>query len=248
MDPSNGHGGGYRGVEVTDGAEPALSSSGLMAVNPQDDRRRGGGGRDRDGCVLVATIAAMLMHVDDFHRRDRHRERDRDVKKERTRRSRSRSRSTHKRVSRSKSKSGSPPPRPAGRRRKTLFDVAPTGGVGVPGAVPGITNPAVVAPLAPVPVPIIAPILPPTLASGFSAPITLGGGAAPFVQPPSQQATRHARRVYVGGLPPSANEQSIAYFFSNALAAVGGNSAGPGTATNDCQCSNQCCALLASAR
>ena len=48
------------------------------------------------------------------------------------------------------------------------------------------------------------------------------------VQPPSQQATRHARRVYVGGLPPTANEQNIATFFSNALAAVGGTTAGPG--------------------
>lgn len=46
--------------------------------------------------------------------------------------------------------------------------------------------------------------------------------------PPSQQATRHARRVYVGGLPPTANEPSIATFFSSALAAVGGASAGPG--------------------
>lgn len=47
-------------------------------------------------------------------------------------------------------------------------------------------------------------------------------------QPPSQQATRHARRVYVGGLPPTGNEQNIATFFSNALAAVGGTTAGPG--------------------
>jgi splicing factor U2AF subunit len=53
---------------------------------------------------------------------------------------------------------------------------------------------------------------------------------APTVQPPSQQATRHARRVYVGGLPPSANEQTIATFFSHALAAIGGNTAGPGNA------------------
>ena len=48
---------------------------------------------------------------------------------------------------------------------------------------------------------------------------------------PSQQATRHARRVYVGGLPPTANEQNIATFFSNALAAVGGTTAGPGDDT-----------------
>ena len=45
---------------------------------------------------------------------------------------------------------------------------------------------------------------------------------------PSAQATRHARRVYVGGLPPSANEQSIATFMSHALAAIGGTSQGPG--------------------
>ena len=50
-------------------------------------------------------------------------------------------------------------------------------------------------------------------------------------QPPSQQATRHARRVYVGGLPPTGNEQNIATFFSNALAAVGGTTAGPGVLT-----------------
>ena len=53
-------------------------------------------------------------------------------------------------------------------------------------------------------------------------------GLLPGVQPPSQQATRHARRVYVGGLPPTGNEQNIATFFSNALAAIGGTTAGPG--------------------
>ena len=37
-----------------------------------------------------------------------------------------------------------------------------------------------------------------------------------------------ACRTYVGGLPPTAVEQSIATFFSSALAAIGGNSAGPG--------------------
>ncbi|KEH36537.1 U2 snRNP auxilliary factor, large subunit, splicing factor [Medicago truncatula] len=48
------------------------------------------------------------------------------------------------------------------------------------------------------------------------------------VQPMTQQATRHARRVYVGGLPPFANEQSIASFFSQVMIAIGGNSAGSG--------------------
>ena len=61
-------------------------------------------------------------------------------------------------------------------------------------------------------------------------PISWGNAicSAGQVQPPSQQATRHARRIYVGGLPPTANEQNIATFFSNALAAVGGTTAGPG--------------------
>ncbi|OAE26408.1 hypothetical protein AXG93_131s1180 [Marchantia polymorpha subsp. ruderalis] len=46
----------------------------------------------------------------------------------------------------------------------------------------------------------------------------------------TEVATRHARRVYVGGLPPMANEQSVATFFSQVMAAVGGNTAGPGDA------------------
>ena len=32
----------------------------------------------------------------------------------------------------------------------------------------------------------------------------------------------------MGGLPPTSNEQNIATFFSNALAAIGGTTAGPG--------------------
>ncbi|XP_021775299.1 splicing factor U2af large subunit B-like isoform X4 [Chenopodium quinoa] len=57
-------------------------------------------------------------------------------------------------------------------------------------------------------------------------------GALPIMpmQAMTQQATRHARRVYVGGLPPSANEQSVATFFSHVMAAIGGNTAGPGDA------------------
>ncbi|PKU66166.1 Splicing factor U2af large subunit B [Dendrobium catenatum] len=50
------------------------------------------------------------------------------------------------------------------------------------------------------------------------------------VQAMTQQATRHARRVYVGGLSPAANEQSVATFFSQVMAAIGGNTAGPGDA------------------
>ncbi|XP_073292994.1 splicing factor U2af large subunit B isoform X4 [Primulina huaijiensis] len=57
-------------------------------------------------------------------------------------------------------------------------------------------------------------------------------GALPLmpVQAMTQQATRHARRVYVGGLPPSANEQSVATYFSHVMSAIGGNTAGPGDA------------------
>lgn len=50
------------------------------------------------------------------------------------------------------------------------------------------------------------------------------------VQAMTQQATRHARRVYVGGLSPNANEQSVATFFSQVMYAIGGNTAGPGDA------------------
>ncbi|XP_075076141.1 splicing factor U2af large subunit B-like isoform X3 [Nicotiana tabacum] len=57
-------------------------------------------------------------------------------------------------------------------------------------------------------------------------------GAIPVmpVQAMTQQATRHARRVYVGGLPPSANEQSVATYFNHVMSAIGGNTAGPGDA------------------
>ncbi|GFP97388.1 splicing factor u2af large subunit a [Phtheirospermum japonicum] len=61
--------------------------------------------------------------------------------------------------------------------------------------------------------------------------ITQSGSVSMFpVQVMTQQATRFARRVYVGGLPPLANEQTIARFFSHVMNAVGGNSAGPGDA------------------
>uniref|UniRef100_A0A0D3CIV1 RRM domain-containing protein n=1 Tax=Brassica oleracea var. oleracea TaxID=109376 RepID=A0A0D3CIV1_BRAOL len=37
----------------------------------------------------------------------------------------------------------------------------------------------------------------------------------------------HARRVYVGGFSPAANEQVVATLFSQVMTAVGGNTAGP---------------------
>ncbi|XP_020530266.1 splicing factor U2af large subunit B isoform X2 [Amborella trichopoda] len=78
-------------------------------------------------------------------------------------------------------------------------------------------------------VPGAAPAVPGMLPSMFSLPGQFGAMPMP-VQAMTQQATRHARRVYVGGLPPIANEQSVATFFSQVMAAIGGNTAGPGDA------------------
>ncbi|XP_050878614.1 splicing factor U2af large subunit B isoform X4 [Lathyrus oleraceus] len=57
---------------------------------------------------------------------------------------------------------------------------------------------------------------------------TIQGATHNFSPYGMSQATRHARRVYVGGLPPFANEQAIASFFSHVMIAIGGNSAGSG--------------------
>ena len=120
--------------------------------------------------------------------------------------------------SRDRRRSRSPDYDPEGqRRRPTWFDIPPIGG-----APPPLTQL-------------------PGAVQVFSAPGGGGGGggggafgggggmaATSAGAAMSQQATRHARRIYVGGLPPSANEQNIQTFFSNALAAVGGTTAGPG--------------------
>ena len=101
----------------------------------------------------------------------------------------------------------------AQRRRPTWFDIPPIGGAPppltqLPGAVQVFPGHSGAAPAA----------------DGGPG---LGGGAA-AASAMSQQATRHARRIYVGGLPPQADEHSVQAFFSNALAAVGGTTAGPG--------------------
>jgi len=165
------------------------------------DRERG---RDRDG--------------------DRDRDRHKSSKSKHSRRSRSRSRDRdHKKSSRHRSKSaeGDEPHKPRPRRRPTGFDVLPGG---VPGGPPLPGLPAAASG---------APGAVPGAPAGFTHPAggAAAANAAAFAAAgPSQQATRHARRVYVGGLPPTANEQNIATFFSNALAAVGGTTAGPGPA------------------
>ncbi|OVA00566.1 RNA recognition motif domain [Macleaya cordata] len=156
--------------------------------------------------------------ADDYDRHrsrdyDRHRDYDRDRDRRHKHRSRSRSRDRSRNRSRSRSRSRSKSKRASG------FDMAPPStamvpGAAVPGQVPGV---------------------PPTMPGMFQNMFPFGTtqfGALPLMpaQAMTQQATRHARRVYVGGLPPLANEQTIATFFSRVMAAIGGNSAGPGDA------------------
>ncbi|XP_075656074.1 splicing factor U2af large subunit A isoform X2 [Castanea sativa] len=156
---------------------------------------------------------------DDYYRgsreydRRRDFDRDREERNKRKSRSRSKGRSEHRSRSRSRSRSKS--------KRISGFDMAPpasallSGAAAVTGQIPGAT-----------------PALPGMFPNIF--PLSTGQqfGALPVmpVQAMTQQATRHARRVYVGGLPPTANEQSVATFFSHVMAAIGGNTAGPGDA------------------
>ncbi|KAL1172028.1 hypothetical protein V6Z11_A05G321800 [Gossypium hirsutum] len=167
-------------------------------------------GRDRDD--------------DDYYRsRDNDRRRDYDRDREDRHRRRSRSRSERRSKSRSPSRSRS---RSRSRsKRISGFDMAPpasamlaAGAVAAAaaGQIPGTTNPTI---------PGVFPNMFP-IATGQPF------GALPVmpVQAMTQQATRHARRVYVGGLSPTANEQSVATFFSHVMAAIGGNTAGPGDA------------------
>ncbi|GAB4847117.1 hypothetical protein Ancab_039816 [Ancistrocladus abbreviatus] len=120
----------------------------------------------------------------------------------------------HARVHRSRSRSKS--------KRISGFDMAPPAAAMLPGA-------AVAAAVGQIPG--TAPAIPGMFPNMF--PLASGQlGALPVmpVQAMTQQATRHARRVYVGGLPPTANEQSVATFFSHVMATIGGNTAGPGDA------------------
>ena len=47
---------------------------------------------------------------------------------------------------------------------------------------------------------------------------------APVMHQPSatQQATRHARRIYLGGLPPTVDESRLGVLFNQALTSIGG--------------------------
>ncbi|XP_044981376.1 splicing factor U2af large subunit A-like isoform X3 [Hordeum vulgare subsp. vulgare] len=156
-------------------------------------------------------------HSDDH---DRHRSRDHDVERRdrdrdghRRHRSRSRSKGRERR-SRSRSRSRSKSKRVSG------FDQGPS--QAIPMVTPGTT---------PGQLPAVAPLITGMLPNmfNFTAPTQFN----PLVMQPqamTQQATRHARRVYVGGLPPTANEQTVAIYFNQVMAAIGGNTAGPGDA------------------
>ncbi|KAG0530728.1 hypothetical protein BDA96_05G211700 [Sorghum bicolor] len=139
----------------------------------------------------------------DGHRRHRSRSpKSRDRDRDRRSRSRSRSRSKSKRVS----GFDQAPPQQA-------LPIVATGAI--PGQLAGVT--------APIPGVGVLPNLY-NLAGGQFNPLVIQPQAM------TQQATRHARRVYVGGLPPTANEQTVAIFFNGVMAAIGGNTAGPGDA------------------
>ncbi|KAL6538635.1 hypothetical protein OROGR_012623 [Orobanche gracilis] len=107
-------------------------------------------------------------------------------------------------------------------KRTSGFDVAPP----VVAALPNISEQetGIFAPQA------VSGVLQNRLTSEANQINQLGSVSMFPVQVMTQQATRFARRVYVGGLPPLANEQTISRFFSHVMNAVGGNSAGPGDA------------------
>ncbi|KAJ8762996.1 hypothetical protein K2173_023201 [Erythroxylum novogranatense] len=158
---------------------------------------------------------------DDYHRsRDYDRDHDRDGEERHRRRSRSRScsrgRSEHRSRSRSRSRSNS--------KRISGFDMAPPPSAMLAGKAAVAATAGQIAGS--------APAIPGMFPNMFPMGTTQQFSALPVmpVQAMTQQATRHARRVYVGGLSPTTNEQSVATFFSRVMAAIGGNTAGPGDA------------------
>ncbi|CAK8575250.1 unnamed protein product [Lathyrus sativus] len=142
----------------------------------------------------------------DYDREERHKRRSRSI-------SPSKDRSEHGTRSRSRSKS----------KRVSGFDLAPPASAMLAGA--STVTGQITAP---------NPTIPGVLQNMFPMATSQMQqfSALPMmpIQAMTQQATRHARRVYVGGLPPTANEQSVAIFFSQVMAKIGGNTAGPGDA------------------
>ncbi|PSR88033.1 Splicing factor U2af large subunit B like [Actinidia chinensis var. chinensis] len=166
----------------------------------QSERRERGRERDDDD-----------YHRSRDHERRRDNDRDREDRHRRSTRSRSRGRSEHRSRSRSRSRSKS--------KRISGFDMAPPASAMLAGVAAAAAQ-----------IPGTTPAIPGILPNMF--PLGQQFGALPVmpVQAMTQQATRHARRVYVGGLSPTANEQSVATFFSHVMSAIGGNTAGPGDA------------------
>ncbi|XP_066337666.1 splicing factor U2af large subunit A-like isoform X2 [Miscanthus floridulus] len=161
-------------------------------------------------------------HRDDRDRRrshdsERRRDHDRDRDGHRRHRSPSPSKSRDRdRRSRSRSRSRSKSKRVSGFDQAPPQQALPIVAAGaIPGQLPGVTAPITG-----------VGVLPNlyNLAAGQLNPLVIQPQAM------TQQATRHARRVYVGGLPPTANEQTVAIFFNGVMAAIGGNTAGPGDA------------------
>ncbi|XP_073305289.1 splicing factor U2af large subunit B-like isoform X2 [Primulina huaijiensis] len=157
---------------------------------------------------------------DDYYRRrdhDRRRDYDGDREDKHSHKSRSRSKSRSEQRSRSRSRSLSKSKRTSG------FDMAPPGSL-LPNVSAVSSAVAVQIPGTTSAIPGMFPNMLPLMSGQF--------GALPMmpVQAMTQQATRHARRVYVGGLPPYANEQTVGTFFNHVMSAIGGNAAGPGDA------------------
>ncbi|KAJ6999788.1 splicing factor U2af large subunit A-like [Populus alba x Populus x berolinensis] len=151
-----------------------------------------------------------------FHR---HRDYDGDRGRRNGNRSGSYSQGRFQNRSRSRSRSRSP----SKSKRKSGFDMAPSEVGMLPGAAVAVNDAGQL------------PSLPQTMPGVVQNALQFGTtqfGVFPLMpaQAMTQQATRHARRVYVGGLPPLANEQTIAAFFSHIMASIGGNAAGPGDA------------------
>ncbi|XP_073129947.1 splicing factor U2af large subunit A-like isoform X2 [Henckelia pumila] len=158
---------------------------------------------------------------DYYRRRDYDRRRDYGGDREDKHRHRSRSRS--KSISEQRSKSRSRSRSRSKSKRTSGFDMAPPGTL--------LPNVADVSPAVTAQIPGTGPAIPGMFPNML--PLMSGQfGALPVmpIQAMTQQATRHARRVYVGGLPPSANEQTVGTFFNHVMSATGGNAAGPGDA------------------
>ncbi|XP_041993034.1 splicing factor U2af large subunit B-like [Salvia splendens] len=201
----------------------------------RDRERERNSERDRERDKDMDRYREREWYMDrDRHHRDRHRyrsqkrertrdrdayvERRKDYDKNREGRHRHRSRS-HSRA-KSEHRSRLRPRSRSKRKRMSGFDMASSAAL-LPNTAVAVAGQF--------------PVAAPTSQGVFPYMMPLPGGqfgARPVmpVQTMTQEATRHARRFYVGRLPPTANEQSVATFFRHVMSAIGGNTAGPGDA------------------